>query len=510
VKGITLVVIIPKAFFVAATMAILIFSTMSVSFQQIDLFFEDGVIERDATEEEEEEAIGTEEQATQEEEEEEQATEEEEEVVGTEEQESAEVEETACIDYEAEQNTIHINCNASFLDVAQSINDSAILQEQGTEVDEEEQEGQYLLNANLQVNDGVTFTMTSNGDRLQYLKIAGANGIIVNGRIEISGIKITSWDSQTESPVLQTETGSIPRAFINLRVSEGGFIENSEVAFLGYAEPPRRGIDLGESEDGPSHDFAIRNSKIHDNWMGFYSAGAYNIIIDGNEFFNNIKYAIDPHTGTHNMTVSNNKVYNNKGIAVICSLDCYDVIFEGNEVYNNAGSGLMFSRATHDSTIRNNVIYNQYGSAYPISISESQNNEIYGNTISSSTTGISVHNPLQLDEDGMSTGNRVYDNTFDGVQNAIRAVASSDNIFSNNIFGNITDFHYVITYNADMIIENQDFNMTNIRGVSGANTLSIRDSGTIIIDNSINYDTDIEPYTQLLSGQTVNINSLDG
>jgi nitrous oxidase accessory protein NosD len=241
--------------------------------------------------------------------------------------------------------------------------------------------------------------------------------------------------------------------------------------------------------------------------MGFYSAGAYNIIIDGSEFYGNIRYAIDPHTGTNNMTVSNNKVYNNRGIAVICSLDCYDVIFEGNEVYNNAGSGLMFSRATHDSTIRNNVIYNQYESAYPISISESQNNEIYGNHISNSTTGISVHNPLQLDEDGMSSGNRIYDNTFDGVQNAMRAVASSNNTFSSNVFGNVTDFHYIMSSNASMDIENQIFDMTNARGVSGSNTLSIRDSGTIIIDNTMNHDTDIEPYAQTLSGQTININS---
>jgi hypothetical protein len=51
--------------------------------------------------------------------------------------------------------------------------------------------------------------------------------------------------------------------------------------------------------------------------------------------------------------------------------------------------------------------------------------------------------------------------------------------------------------------------MTNVRGVSGVNTLSIRNSGTIIIDNTLNHDTDIEPYTQLLTGQTVNINSLD-
>src|SRR5829696_2640737 len=408
-----------------------------------------------------------------------------------------------CIDYDAAENTIAINCNAFFLDVVETINDPEILQNLGN--------GEYLLNANLEVADDVTFEMTSssssNEDGFQYLKITGTNGIIVHGRIEISGIIITSWDTETDSPVSQTDTGSVPRAFINLRISEGGFIEDSEVAYLGYAAPPRRGIDLGESTDGPSHDFAIRNSRIHDNWMGFYSAGAYNITIDGNEFFSNIKYAVDPHTGTHNMTVSNNKVYNNKDIAVICSLDCYDIIFEGNEVYNNAGSGLMFSRATHDSTIRNNLIYNQYESAYPISISESQNNEIYGNDISNSTTGISIHNPVQLDEDGMSSDNRIYNNTFDGVHNAIRAVTSSDNTFSNNIFGNVTDFHYILTSNASMDIENQIFDMANVRGVSGANTLSIRDSGTIIIDNTIDHDTDIEPYTQVLSGQSININS---
>ena len=456
-KGSKLIVIIPKSFFITTVAAILIFSMTGPSYEQIELFFD-----------EEEEATGEE-------------------------------EEEACIDYEAAENTVAINCDSSFLDVVQAINDPEILEELG--------DGEYLLNANLQVSDGITFAMTSDEDGLQYLKIGGANGIIVQGRIEINGIIITSWDPETDSPVSQTDTGSIPRAFINLRVSEGGFIENSEAAYLGYDAPPRRGIDLGESTDGPSHDFAIRNSRIHDNWMGFYSAGAYNIIIDGNEFFGNIKYALDPHTGTHHMTVSNNKVYNNKDIAVICSLDCYDIIFEGNEVYNNGGSGLMFSRATHDSIIRNNLIYNQYGSAYPISISESQNNQVYGNNISNSTAGISVHNPTQLDEDGMSSGNRIYSNTFDDMQNAIRGVGSSNNTFSNNIFGNITDFHYIMTSDASINIENQVFNTANVRGIAGANTLSIRDSGAIIIDDTINHDTDIEPYTQVLSDRSINIKS---
>src|SRR5215212_8520504 len=468
------IMIIPKALLMTVITSIFIFSMANISYQQVELPFADNV-EGDG---EEEEAATADEGDG-----------------GEEEEEAA----TACIDYEAGENTIVINCNASFLDVVQAINDPEIL--------EQEEGGQYLLNANLEVSDGITFKMNSSGDNLQYLKISGENGIIVHGRIEISGIKITSWDTETDSPISQTETGSVPRTFINLQDSEGGFIENSEVAHIGYDAPPRRGIDLGSSGEGASHDFTIRNSTIHDNWMGFYSAGAYNITIDGNEFFNNILYAIDPHTATNNMTVSNNKIYNNHGIAVICSLDCYNIIYEQNEVYNNVESGLMFSRATHDSIIRNNLIYNQYGSAYPISIFESRDNEIYGNIIQNSTTGISVHNPVELDEDGMSSGNRVYNNTFDDVQNGIRALASSDNIFSNNIFGNVTDFHYTMSSDASMDIENQIFDLVNVRGFSGDNTLSIRNSGTIIIDNTIEHDTGLEPYTEVLSDQSVKIDS---
>ena len=410
---------------------------------------------------------------------------------------------SGCIEYEAAESTINIMCDASFRDVIGTIHDPAILENLGN--------GEYLLQANLQVNDGVTFEMSSDDDDdddgLQYLKIAGANGIIVNGKIQIRDVKITSWDPEGDSPVLQTSIGSVPRAFINLRVSEGGFIKGSEIAYLGYDEPRTRGIDLGESTEGPSHDFAIRDSKIHDNWMGFYSAGAYDIIIDGSEFYNNIKYAMDPHTGTHNMTVSNNKVYNNQGFGVICSYQCYNIIYEGNEVHDNTEAGLMFSRATHDSVIRNNLVYNQFGTATAISISESQNNEIYGNNISNSTYGISVHNPVILEEDGMSSGNIIHDNTFDGVQNAIRALASSDNTFSHNTFGNVTDYHYIMSSDASIDIQDQIFSSVNIRGVSGANTLSIQDSGRISIDNGREYDTDEELYTQVLSYQTININS---
>src|SRR5215213_6915940 len=132
--------IISKALLMTVIAPILIFSMANISYQQVELPFDDN---REAIEEEV-------------------------------------IEEAACIDYEAEENTIALSCNASFLDVVQAINDPEIL--------EQEDDGQYILNANLEVSDGITFKMNSSGDNLQYLKISGENGIIVQGRIEISGI----------------------------------------------------------------------------------------------------------------------------------------------------------------------------------------------------------------------------------------------------------------------------------------------------------------------------------
>jgi parallel beta-helix repeat protein len=333
-----------------------------------------------------------------------------------------------CIDYDAAENSIAINCNASFLDVVETINDPEILQNLGN--------GEYLLNANLEVADDVTFEMTSSSSSnedggLQYLKITGTNGIIVHGRIEISGIIITSWDTETNSPVFQTETGSIPRAFITLRESEGGFVHDSEIAYLGYQEFGRRGFDL--FGDGPSHDLEIRGSKFHDMWFAFYSNGAYNVVVDGNEYHHNIKYALDPHTGTHDMSITNNWLHHNP-IGVICSLDCYNILIEGNRAEHNMRAGIFFSRNMHDSIARNNYIYN---TTTGIIVSESPNNQIYSNTIEGATSaGIRLSNPPNPD-DGFTEDNHVYNNTISNSEDGIREIRSHDNILEDNKFFNI-------------------------------------------------------------------------
>src|SRR5688572_9765590 len=110
-----------------------------------------------------------------------------------------------------------------------------------------EEDGEYLLKANLRIADGATFEMSSNedeDDNLQYHKIAGENGIIVHGRILINGIKITSWDVSSNDVVQQDSNGSVSRGYIQFDASEGSEIVNSEFAYLGYNELGRRGFDL--------------------------------------------------------------------------------------------------------------------------------------------------------------------------------------------------------------------------------------------------------------------------
>src|SRR5215210_3557178 len=67
---------------------------------------------------------------------------------------TAEAGEEPCIDYNgADENTITVNCDSSFLDVVQTIDDPDIIENLGN--------GEYLLNANLEIADDVTFEMSS-------------------------------------------------------------------------------------------------------------------------------------------------------------------------------------------------------------------------------------------------------------------------------------------------------------------------------------------------------------
>ena len=365
----------------------------------------------------------------------------------------------ACIDFDQTENTIKVNCNASFLNIVQTINDPKIL--------ENLENGEYLLNATLEVADDITFEMNSSGagsDNLRYLKIAGENGIIVYGKILIDGVKITSWNISSNNTIPQDMNGNISRGYIQFAASEGSQIINSEFGYLGDVEPGRRGFDLlGDGDGEPSHDMVIRGSKFHDMWFAFYSNGAYNIVIDGNEYYNNIQYTVDPHSATHDMNITNNNIHHNR-IGVICSLDCYNILIDGNKLDHNREYGIFFSRNMHDSIARNNHVYN---SSTGIMISESPNNEIHNNTIERATShGIRLFNPM-LPDDGFTEGNLAYNNTIISSQNGIVATRSHDNIVQNTTFSDIESSEYRLSGDSSIILGQQFYNASISHDASG-------------------------------------------
>jgi mannuronan 5-epimerase len=434
---------------------------------------------------------------------------------------TAEAGELQCIDYDEEENIITVNCSATFQEVIQTIDDSDILENLGN--------GEYILKANLEVAEGITFEMTASNaggaDNLQYLKLAGENGIIVYGQILIDGVKITSWDVTDDDVIEQTINGTNRRGFIQFAGSEGSQILNSDFGYLGYQDFGRRGFDLFGDE--PSHSMLIRDSKFHHMWFAFYSNGAYNIVVDGNEYYNNIKYALDPHTETHDMTITNNWVHHNP-LGIICSLDCYNILIEGNRVENNIDYGIFFSRNMHDSIARNNHVYN---SSIGITVAESSNNQIYNNRIEGITSqAIRLFNP-ELPDDGLTEGNLVYNNIIINSENGIGAARSHDNILESNTFSNIESSEYRLSGGSSIIIRGQHFDNALIshEGYAIDNHVEILDSRIIEVREGAideeeeqdeddeeeedeiegdSYNTDIQPYRRTLSdGDDITINN---
>jgi poly(beta-D-mannuronate) C5 epimerase len=378
---------------------------------------------------------------------------------------AAEAGESVCVEYDQTENTIHVNCNSSFSSIVQAINNSQIVENLGN--------GEYLLNATLEVADGVSFEMNSSNagssSNLEYLKIADENGIIVYGKILVDSVKITSWNSSSNEVISQDMNGSIRRGYIQFASSDGSHIINSEFGYLGDVEPGRRGFDLLGDGEEPSHDIVVRDSKFHDMWMAFYSNGAYNIVLNGNEYYNNIKYTIDPHSATHDMNITNNYIHHNR-IGIICSLDCYNILIDGNTVYHNTEYGIFFSRNMHDSIARNNHVYN---STTGIMVSESPNNQIYNNTIERiSSYGIRLFNPVSPDDGGVTENNLVYNNTIINSENGIAATRSHDNVIENIRFLDIEESEYRLSEDSSIRIRGQHLDNPLISHEGSETTIS--------------------------------------
>ncbi|MDQ6864450.1 MAG: right-handed parallel beta-helix repeat-containing protein [Thermoproteota archaeon] len=348
---------------------------------------------------------------------------------------------SSCITYAPSTRTITVTCtSASMTEIYNKLQDNSILSKQSSP-----QGGTsniWFLNANLIIAKGATFHIDSTDTKWLKIsskvtrgagsaKIAPAYILDVHGSLKIDSVKITSWDPTTNYYAITngSRTGDIthpgaPRPSIVVENNATGTtdITNSEIAYLGYEQGQHKGgsgLSYYYGGDGS----IIRNNDIHHVYFGLYTFGVGHMIIENNTIRDSGHYGLDPHTGTHDMIIRNNKVYDNNGSGIICSLNCYNILIENNKVHDNTGDGIDFSRNMYDSIARNNIIYNEHAG---VLVSQSHNNQIYNNTVSTSGNGIYVNSG--------SANNKMYDNTIMNSKSHAILINNgcNDNIFYSN------------------------------------------------------------------------------
>lgn len=347
-----------------------------------------------------------------------------------------------CISYsiESERNQISISCTkgVTLSDINNAIQNPDLLKK--------EDNSTWLLDSRIIVEQGATLVIDSKdttwlkilaGDKNGEGDRDNVNSITVLGNLIIDSIKISSWDPGTndyikfEFDILpdreheHTGIDAVPRPYVKADDEITGTmnITNSELSYLGYE--CGSGCS-GLSYYGSNGTSIVKNNEIHHNRFGFYSVGVGNMVLEDNHVHDNFMYGFDPHTATHDMIIRNNTVHDHGAMGIICSLDCYNITIEDNEVYNSAGSGIMFSRNMYDSIARNNDVHDEVKCIF---LSQSSNNEVYGNTVSNcESQGIYLyHNSVQ---------NKVYNNTL---INATEGIEYSDDSLDNLVEDNIIE-----------------------------------------------------------------------
>jgi parallel beta-helix repeat protein len=156
----------------------------------------------------------------------------------------------------------------------------------------------------------------------------------------------------------------------------------------------------------------VRGNNIHHNGhIGITGGPVSGVLIESNEIAFNNTGSYDPghagglkiiggSTGSTNLVVRGNWVHDNTAHGVFVDINVRNVTIESNTIENNSYTGILYE-ISWNAVIRNNVVRNNaslYAGkscawASQIHLNDSQDVEIYGNTVASSdgSNGICAH-----------------------------------------------------------------------------------------------------------------------
>jgi parallel beta-helix repeat protein len=194
-------------------------------------------------------------------------------------------------------------------------------------------------------------------------------------------------------------------------------IENNEVRYNNQG-----GVEVNNGS-------IVRGNNIHHNGhIGISGGPVSGVRIRGNEIaFNNTgSYDVNVHAGgvklcgaspgSSNIVFRQNKVHDNTGIGLWIDTKVRHVRFAGNTIENNSSIGIFYETSS-DAIIRNNTLQNNasdsagkscfWGSQ--IHVNDSQNVEIYGNTVASSNGSNGI---CAVDIDRVTSGSSKVANLY--------------------------------------------------------------------------------------------------
>ncbi len=279
-----------------------------------------------------------------------------------------------------------------------------------------EGKGVWLAKSSIYVYNGATLVFDArdvkwlklNSDKKGFVTIRSRDADIV-----FNGVEVTSWDDTAKDFDKDIEDG---RSFIMARDNGRMDIYNSEMSHLGYATNPK----LTVSPYGVSWKMStsllkkelltgeVINSKFHDNYFGAYTFGATGITWRGNEFYNNVRYGLDPHDDSNGFLVENNEAHSNGTHGIIFSKRCMYNVIVNNTSFNNKLHGIMLHEKSNNNIIENNTLI---GNTSGVALWHSSNNLVKNNTIKNNRHGIRANS---RSDNNTLVGNDIQNNRLYG------------------------------------------------------------------------------------------------
>lgn len=257
--------------------------------------------------------------------------------------------------------------------------------------------GVYIARRPILVNPGATLHIDKQTKDLRLSSDHGAF-LINDGKLFITDSRLTAWREQDNQQDWFKKKGQF-RPFLNSWGGTETYIVNSVISSLGYTASKSYGVSISQYSPAmhpimqrPHPTGWLINSMFDDMWYGFYCYEAYDVVLRGNTYRNNLVYGIDPHDRSRRLIIAENTAYGTvQKHGIIISREVNDSWIFNNRSYDNELSGIVIDRISQNNVIANNEIYRNKSDG--ITIYESGDNLLWGNrAFNNGRHGIRVRN----------------------------------------------------------------------------------------------------------------------